>query len=458
LKGRSELAFGTSLTEKLRHVFAKLTRSGKLTEIEIKGAMREVKLALLEADVNFNVVKSFVNSVSEKAVGAAVMESVTPGQMVISIVNDELTRLLGQVNEKLVVSPRPPSVYMMVGLQGAGKTTFCGKFAHMLKGQGKKVLLVACDIYRPAAVQQLKVVGKSAGVEVFAEEILIEKDGRGGTGGNAPKIARNGVSFGAKNGYDTIIIDTAGRLSIDETLMRELVNMKSEVKPTEILLTVDAMTGQDAVNTAEKFNAALDITGVLLTKLDGDARGGAALSIRAVTGKPIKFCGTGEKLGDIEAFHPDRIAGRILGMGDVLTIIEKAKSAVSEQEAAHFEKKMRENSFTLEDFLVQFDSLKKMGGIDQIMESLGGMGGKMKIDGKIDEAQMGRNKAIIQSMTVLERRSPDILKSSRKQRIATGSGTSVQEINALLKQFEQSKTLMKQLQTAGGRRGFRGFG
>jgi len=448
------MAFGSSLTEKLKHVFAKLTRSGKLTEVEIKSAMREVKLALLEADVNFAVVKSFINAVSEKAVGAQVLESITPGQMVISIVNDELTALLGKVNEKLVISPKPPSVYMMCGLQGAGKTTFCGKFAHLLKGQGKKVLLVACDVYRPAAVQQLRVVGKSAGAEVFDGGAFPPATPPVAAHNNNPvRIASEGVKFGSKNGYDTIIIDTAGRLSIDEALMKELIEMKREINPTEILLTVDAMTGQDAVNTAERFNAALDITGVLLTKLDGDARGGAALSIRAVTGKPIKFCGTGEKLGDIEPFYPDRIAGRILGMGDVLSIIEKAKTVVSEQEAAQMEKKMRENSFTLEDFLVQFDSLKKMGSLDSIMESLGGaMGGKMKIDGKIDEEQMKRNKAIIQSMTPYERRNPEVLKASRKQRIAKGSGTSIQEINALLKQFEQSKTMMKQLQSMGGRR------
>lgn len=439
------MAFGSSLSEKLKHIFAKLTRSGKLTDVEIKNSMREVKLALLEADVNFLVVKNFIARVTEKAGGEIVMNSLTPGQQVISIVHDELTALLGKTNEKLIVSPKPPNVYMLCGLQGAGKTTFCGKFAHMLKSQGKRVLLVACDVYRPAAIQQLKVVGKSAGVDVFDEGA-----------GNPVNIASNGVKHAAKNAFDTVIIDTAGRLHIDKELMKELVDIKHEIKPTEILLTVDAMTGQDAVTTANTFDQTLDITGILMTKLDGDARGGAALSIREVTGKPIKFCGVGEKLGDIEPFYPDRIASRILGMGDVLTLIEKAKTAVSDEQAKIMEKRMRENAFTLEDFLVQFDNVKKMGSVDQIIESMGGMfGGKMKIDGKVDENQMLRNKAIIQSMTPAERRDPDILKANRKQRIAKGSGTTIQEINALLKQFEQSKLLMRQFgQMAGGKRRF----
>ena len=435
------MAFG-NLSEKLKHIFAKLTRSGKLTEVEIKAAMREVRLALLEADVNFVVVKNFIARVSEKAVGDEVMTSLTPGQHVIKIVHEEMTELLGKTNEKLVISPAPPSVYLMCGLQGAGKTTFCGKFAHMLKGQGKKVLLVACDVYRPAAIEQLKVVAKTAGVEVFEQ-------GQG----KPISIASEGVKYAAKQGYDTVIIDTAGRLHIDEVLMKELVDIKSAVKPTEILLTVDAMTGQDAVNTATQFNEKLDITGVLLTKLDGDARGGAALSIREVTGKPIKFCGVGEKIGDIEAFHPNRIASRILGMGDVLTVIEKAQAAVSEEQLKDMEKRMRETAFTLEDFLVQFENIKKMGNLDDIIAGMGGMMGKnMQVAGKIDESQIARNKAIIQSMTVQERRSPDILKASRKKRIADGSGTSIQEINALLKQYEQSKVMMKQLSNAGSRR------
>jgi len=422
-----------------------LTGSGKLTDVEIKSAMREVRLALLEADVNFNVVKSFINRVTEKASGEKVMNSLTPGQMVISIVHDEMTELLGKTNEKLAVSPKPPSIYMMCGLQGAGKTTFCGKFGHMLKGQGKKVLLVACDVYRPSAILQLKVVGKQAGVDVYDEGA-----------GKPVKIATNAIAHAWKSGFDTVIVDTAGRLHIDTELMNELVEMKHAINPTEILLTVDAMTGQDAVNTAKTFDETLNITGVLLTKLDGDARGGSALSIREVTGKPIKFCGVGEKLGDIEPFYPDRIASRILGMGDVLTVIEKAKSAISEEEAKVLEKRMRENSFTFEDFLAQFENLKKMGSLDQIMESMGGALGKnMQIGGKIDESQIARNKAIIQSMTVYERRNPDVLKASRKRRIADGSGTSIQEVNALLKQFEQSKVMMKQISSmAGGKRRF----
>lgn len=428
------MASFSGLSEKLKHIFSKLTRSGKLTDVEIKSAMREVKLALLEADVNFLVVKEFISKVSIKASGEEVMQSLTPGQQVIKIVHEELTALLGKVNEKLVISPKPPSVYMMVGLQGAGKTTFCGKFAYMLKSQGKRVLLVACDVYRPAAIPQLKVGAKTAGVEVYDE-------GQG----NPVKIATNGLKHATKNGFDTVIIDTAGRLHINEELMKELINIKKEVSPTEILLTVDAMTGQDAVNVAKEFNEKLDVTGVLLTKLDGDTRGGAALSIRHVTGKPIKFCGVGEKIGDIEAFHPDRIASRILGMADVLTVIEKAQAAVSEKELKVMEQKFRENSFTLEDFLVQFENVKKMGNVEELLAGMGGMLGKnVSMAGKVDERQMSRNKAIIQSMTSFERRNPDEIKASRKKRIADGSGTSIQEINALLKQFEQSKLLMKQ--------------
>ena len=434
----------TGLSEKLKHVFSKLTRSGKLTEVEIKAAMREVRMALLEADVNFLVVKEFISRTSERALGADVMESLTPGQHVIKIVHEQLTELLGKQNEKLAVSPKPPTVYMMVGLQGAGKTTFTGKLAMMLKGQGKRVLVVAADVYRPAAVQQLKVVAKTAGVEVYDE-------GQG----NPVKIAKNALKHAEKHNLDTIIIDTAGRLHINAELMDELVQIKRETNPIEILLTVDAMTGQDAVNVAKQFNEILDLTGILLTKLDGDTRGGAALSMRHMIGKPIKFSGVGEKLGDIEPFHPDRIANRILGMADVLTVIEKAKSAISEKEMKALEERMRKNAFTLEDFLLQFDNLKKMGNIEDLMASFGGMmGGKnMKALGKLDDRQMDRNKAIIQSMTPTERRNPEILKASRKQRIANGSGTSIQEINGLLKQFEQTKNMMKQMQTTGGKRG-----
>ena len=428
----------TSLSEKLKHIFAKITGSGKLTEVEIKTAMREVKLALLEADVNFVVVKDFVNRTSEKCMGEAVMQSLTPGQQVVKIVHEELTELLGKTNEKLAVSPKPPTVYMMVGLQGAGKTTFCAKLGALLKGQGKRPLLVAADVYRPAAIQQLKVVGKQAGVEVFEE-------GQG----NPVKIVQHALKHAEKANLDTIIVDTAGRLHINEELMDELANIKKVCSPIEILLTVDAMTWQDAVNVARDFNAKLDVTGVILTKLDGDARGGAALSIRSVTGKPIKFAGIGEKIGDIETFHPDRIASRILGMGDVLTAIEKATAAVSEKELKSLEEKMRKNAFTLEDFLVQFDNVKKMGNLEEMIAGLGGAMGKNVKLGKLDEGTMARNKAIIQSMTPQERRNPDILKASRKQRIARGSGTTIQEINALLKQFEQSKLMMKQFGSMG---------
>lgn len=431
----------TSLSEKFKHIFAKLTGSGKLTELEIKSAMREIKLALLEADVNIAVVKNFIAATTEKCMGEKVMQSLTPGQQIIKIVHEEMTALLGGGNEKLNVAPKPPTVIMMVGLQGAGKTTFCGKLGQLLKSQGKRVLLVACDIYRPAAIEQLKVVAKNAGVDFYE-----------GGKKDVVKIAKDGLKHALANNLDTVIIDTAGRLHIDQDLMQELDHLKQELKPTEILLTVDAMTGQDAVNVATEFNHTLDITGVLLTKLDGDTRGGAAMSIRYVTGKPIKFSGTGEKLGDIEPFHPDRIARRILGMGDVLTIIEKAQSAVSEKEMKRMEEAFRRNSFTLEDFLVQFDNVKKMGNLDEMLENLGGaLGNKVKF-GKLDEDTMKRNKAIIQSMTMAERTNPDILKSSRKQRIALGSGTTIQEINQLLKQFEQSKLLMKHLATNGKRR------
>lgn len=429
----------SSLTEKFKHIFAKLTRSGKLTDLEIKAAMREIKLALLEADVNIAVVKDFIAKTSEKCSGETVMQSLTPGQQIIKIVHEQMTELLGGGNAKLNIAPKPPTVIMMVGLQGAGKTTFCGKLGQLLKGQGKRVLLVADDIYRPAAIEQLKVVAGQAGVAFFEDG---NKD--------AVKIAKNGIKHALSNNLDTVIIDTAGRLHIDDNLMQELTAIKKAVNPAEILLTVDAMTGQDAVNVAKEFNEQLDITGVVLTKLDGDTRGGAAMSIRYVTGKPIKYSGTGEKMGDIEPFHPDRIARRILGMGDVLSIIEKAQSVITENEMKRMEENFRRNAFTLEDFLQQYDNLAKMGNLDDILENFGGaMGGRVKF-GKIDEQTMARNKAIIQSMTMEERTNPDIIKFSRKQRIAQGSGTSVQAINQLLKQFEQGKQLMKQF---GGKMG-----
>lgn len=435
------MAIFESLSEKLNHAFSKIIHRGKLTELEIKDAMREVKIALLEADVNYLVVKKFIASVSEKAVGDAVMKSLTPAQQVIKIVNEELTALMGSTNQKLNVASKPPTVIMMCGLQGAGKTTMCAKLAYHLKKSGKRPLLVACDIYRPAAINQLQVVGKQAGAEVFER----------GTA-NPVKTSKEAISYAVKQGYDTVIIDTAGRLHINEELMKELENIKKETQPTEILLTVDAMTGQDAVTVAEEFNNKLDITGVILTKLDGDTRGGAALSIRSITGKPIKFCGVGEKIGDLEPFYPDRIASRILGMGDVLTLIERAQEAVSEEQAKELEKKFRQNSFNFEDYLVQMENLKKMGNMKDLLAMIPGLGSKLKSMPDIDENVLKKNKAIIQSMTVKERRNPEILKASHKKRIAQGSGTGIQDVNALLKQMEQSKELLKQMKN---KKGFR---
>lgn len=427
------MAVFSGLSERLNHIFSKLTKKGRLTELEIKQAMREVRIALLEADVNLTVAKDFCNTVSEKALGQEILKSLSPAQQVIKIVNEELTALMGSKETKLVVAPKPPTVVMMCGLQGAGKTTACGKLAAMLKKQGKSVILAACDIYRPAAIHQLQVVGEKAGVEVF------EKGNK-----DAVKTAKEGVKYAESRGADVVIIDTAGRLQIDEVLMEELAEIKKAVKPAEILLTVDAMTGQEAVNVAETFNAKLDVTGVIMTKLDGDTRGGATLSIKAVTGKPIKFCSVGEKLEDLEVFHPDRMANRILGMGDVLTLIEKAQEAVTEEQAKALEKKFKEASFTLDDYLEQFESLKKMGGIKDVMGMLPGMG-KLKIsDGDIDEGQIERMKAIIRSMTPKERQRPEILNASRRRRIAAGSGTRIQDVNSLIKQFEQTNQMMKQ--------------
>lgn len=428
------MALFGSLGEKLNHVFSKITKRGTLTELEIKNALREIKLVLLEADVNYMVVKDFIAKVSQKAMGERVMKSLTPGQQIIKIVNEELTELMGSTHSKLMVSSKLPTVIMMCGLQGAGKTTMSGKLAKMLKKQGKKPLLVACDIYRPAAISQLKTVGKSVDVEVYDE------------GTTKPtKIATNAIKYADKKGYDTVIIDTAGRLQINEELMQELLDIKKAVNPTEILLTVDSMIGQESVNVATTFNDKLDITGVILTKLDGDTRGGAALSIRAVTGKPIKFCGVGEKMDDIEPFYPDRMASRILDMGDVLSLIEKAQETITEEEAKKLEKKFRENSFTLDDYLVQFENLKKMGNISDILAMIPGAN-KLKLDANaIDEKQLAKNKAIILSMTKKERTDPDIIKGSQKKRIASGSGTTIQDINILLKQFNQSKDMMKMM-------------
>ena len=437
------MAVFQGLSEKLNHIFSKMTKKGKLTELEIKQAMREVRIALLEADVNLAVAKDFIAKVSEKAVGQEILKSLSPAQQVIKIVNEELTALMGATNSKLIVSSTPPTVIMMCGLQGAGKTTLCGKLALHLKKQGKKPLLVACDVYRPAAIDQLKIVGGKADVEVFEK-------GQG----NPVKIAESGLEYAKKFGYDTVIVDTAGRLHIDEDLMQELENITKTIRVDEILLTVDSMTGQDAVNVAKTFNERLSVTGVVLTKLDGDTRGGACLSIKAVTGKPIKFASVGEKLTDLEPFYPDRMASRILGMGDVLSLIEKAQAAVTEEEALKIEKKFKENSFTLEDYLEQFAMLKKMGGAKGLLEMLPGMGTKVKISDKdIDENKIERTKAIILSMTKAERRDPSLLNYSRKNRIANGSGTSIQEVNQLLKQYDQTKQMMKMMK--GKRGGFR---
>ena len=421
----------SSLGEKLNHIFSKLTKRGKLTELEIKQAMREVRVALLEADVNFLVARDFINKVSEKAVGEQILTSLTPGQQVIKIVNDELISLMGSTNQKLEVSSMPPTVIMMCGLQGAGKTTMCGKLGLMLKKQGKKPMLVACDVYRPAAISQLKIVAQNAGVEFFEK------------GTNKPvKIAEEAIEMAKRKGVDTVIIDTAGRLQINEELMQELLDIKKAVSPTEILLTVDAMTGQEAVSVAKEFDEKLNLTGVILTKLDGDTRGGAALSIKAVTGKPIKFCGIGEKLGDIEPFYPDRMASRILGMGDVLTLIEKAQANMDEEQMKKLEENIRKNTFTFDDFLVQFEQLSKMGNLTELISMIPGVAGKFRPE-DVDESKIKTYKAIIQSMTPKERSNPDLIKASQRKRIAKGSGTSIQEVNALIKQFEQTKLMMK---------------
>ena len=424
-----------SLSEKLNHAFSKLRNKGALTELEIKSAMRDVRIALLEADVNFNVVKSFINSVSERALGEDILKGLDPSQQVIKIVNEELVKLMGSTHSRLQFSDTPPTVILMCGLQGAGKTTMCGKLAAMLKKQGKKPLLVAGDIYRPAAIKQLQVVGQKADVAVFE---------KGQT--NPVAIAKSGIEFAKKNGYDVVIIDTAGRLHVDEALMQELTDIKKAVDPSEILLVVDAMLGQDSVNVAGTFNSKIDITGVILTKLDGDTRGGAALSIKAILGKPIKYCGTGEKITEIEPFHPDRMASRILGMGDVLTLIEKAEQAITEEDAKKLAKRIKENSFDLEDYLNQLSGVKKMGNLSEMINMLPGMSNKLKgANLNVDEKQLDKTKAIIQSMTPKERAKPEILNASRRKRIASGSGTTVQDVNKLINQFNQTKDMMKKL-------------
>ena len=428
-----------NLSEKLENAFRKFKNKGKLTEADIKAGMREIKLALLEADVSFKVVRDFIKTVSEKAVGTEVLESLNPGQQVIKIVCDELTSLMGSTNAKLTVASMPPTVIMMVGLQGAGKTTHAGKLAGLLKKQGKKPLLVACDIYRPAAIKQLQVVGEKLDIPVFEM----------GDKTSPVKIAEEGIKLANLKGYDTVFIDTAGRLQIDEVLMRELQDIKAAVKPTEILLTIDSMIGQESVNVAETFNELLDITGVILTKLDGDTRGGAALSVRHVTGKPIKFIGVGEKLDQIEPFHPDRMARRILGMGDVLTLIDKAQAQFDEKKAAELEEKLRQSIFTLDDYLDQMQQLKGMGSLDQLAGMIPGMKPGALKDAKVDEKMMLHQEAIIKSMTKREREHPELLNASRKQRVAKGSGTTVEEVNKLLKQYDQIKKMMKQFSDMG---------
>ncbi len=433
-----------SLTDKLSEAFKKFRSKGKLTEADVKVGMREIKLALLEADVNFKVVRDFIKTVTERAVGSEVLESLVPAQQIVKIVNEELTSLMGGSNSKLEIASKPPTVIMMCGLQGSGKTTHTGKLALMYKKQGKHPLMVACDVYRPAAIEQLKTLGAQIDVPVFSLGDKI----------SPVEIAKAAVEHAKKNGLDMVFLDTAGRLQIDEVLMDELKKIKAAVNPTEILLVVNSMIGQESVNVSETFNNLLSITGVILTMLDGDTRGGAALSIRCVTGKPIKFVGTGEKMDAIEPFHPDRMASRILGMGDVLSLIEKAEAAYDQKKAAEMEKKIRESSFTLEDYLDQFKQVRKMGSIEQLAGMIPGIKPGQLKDAKIDEKQIDRMEAIILSMTKKERINANIINGSRKKRIAAGSGTSVEEVNKLLNQYAQVNKMMKQL--ASGRGGMFG--
>ena len=433
------------LSEKLNAAFKRLRGKGRLTENDVREAMREVRLALLEADVSYKVVKEFVATVTERSVGTDVLDSLTPAQQVVKIVNEELTNLMGGGTAKLAFANNGPTIVMMVGLQGAGKTTTTAKLAgYMKKFHSKRPLLAACDVYRPAAIEQLKTVAGKVGVEVFEKGQI-----------NPVKISEEAIEYAKRYGFDTVIIDTAGRLHIDDELMKELENIVKAIRVDEILLTVDSMTGQDAVNVAKTFDERLPLTGVVLTKLDGDTRGGACLSIKAVTGKPIKFASVGEKPEDLEPFYPDRMASRILGMGDVLSLIEKAQASVDEEQMKKMEKKFRENSFTLDDYLSQFDMLKNMGGAKGLMEMLPQMGGgmnKVKISEKdVDEKRIERTKAIILSMTKRERRDPSVLNYSRKTRIAKGSGTTIQEVNQLLKQFDQTKQMMKMMKGKRGR-------
>ena len=423
------------LSEKLQGVFKGLKGKGTLSEADINNAIRQIKLALLEADVNFKVVKEFVATIKEKALGEEVIKSVTPGQQIVKIVNDELAALMGGAGSKLTYSPRGFTVYMMVGLQGTGKTTTCGKLANYLKKEGKKPMLCACDVYRPAAIDQLEVVGSSIDVPVY-----VNRDSK-----KPEKIAREAVRQAEIKGYDVLIVDTAGRLQIDEELMEELVRIKKEIKPHEILLVLDALTGQDAVNAAEGFNDKLGVDGIIMTKLDGDARGGAALSAKKVTGKPIKFIGTGEKFDALEPFHPERMASRILGMGDIVSLVERAQDAIDEEKAAKLEERIRKNAFTLEDFLDQMGQIKNMGGIGGMLDMMPGISAKQKqeVDMEKAEKEFVQMEAIILSMTKQERDNPSILNSSRRKRIAAGSGQTVAKVNSLIKRYEDTKKMMK---------------
>lgn len=433
-----------SLSERLQSVFSGLKSRGKLSEADIKEVLREVRVALLEADVNYKVAKNFVAKINDRALEAEVMESLTPGQQVVKIVHDELTDLMGTSHQKLEISPKPPTVIMMVGLQGSGKTTTTGKLAKYLKDkQNKRPLLVACDVYRPAAINQLQVLGQQLDLPVYDE----------GDQAKPADIAEHAVAHAKKHANDIVLVDTAGRLHIDEGLMAELQEIKDRIQPTEILFVVDAMTGQDAVNVAASFNDRLDITGIVMTKMDGDTRGGAALSTKAVTGKPIKFVGMGEKMDALEPFHPDRMASRILGMGDVLTLIDKAQEAYDEEQAKAIQDKILQQNFTLDDYLQQMDQLQEMGDLDSILSMLPGVSKKALKNVKIDKRDMDHSKAIIQSMTLEERQNPKLIKGNRRKRIAAGSGTRVQDVNRLLKQFDQSQQLMKQFSgMAGGKK------
>ncbi|KXS48620.1 signal recognition particle subunit FFH/SRP54 (srp54) [Halanaerobium congolense] len=434
----------SSLAEKLQDTFDKLRGKGKLTEKDVKAALKEVKMALLEADVNYKVVKDFISKIEERAVGKEVMESLTPGQHVIKIVNEEMQELMGGSKEDIAISSEPPTIIMMVGLQGSGKTTSAGKLARKLSKDGKNPLLVAADVYRPAAIRQLQVLGERLELPVFSM----------GEDSNPVDIAKGSINYAASHNCDTIILDTAGRLHIDQEMMEELENIKGTVEPDEILLVVDAMTGQDAVNVAKNFDQRLDIDGIVLTKMDGDARGGAALSIKAITGKPIKFAGTGEKLADLETFHPDRMSSRILGMGDVLSLIEKAEKSIDQEKAKALEEKLRKNEFTLEDFMEQMEQVRNMGPMDEILGMIPGMGGAKQLKNmQVDDKQLDYIEAIISSMTPEERRDPEVINGSRRKRIAQGSGTSIQEVNRLLKQFRQIKKMMKQLNSGKMKKG-----